>query len=277
MTGIIDVGGGLRGIYGAGVLDRCMDDGIRFDVCIGVSAGSANMAAFLAGQRGRNYRFYTEYAARREYMGAYTLATKREYIDLDYVYGTLSNEGGDSPLDYDALTENPAAFYAVATDAATGEAVYFTKTDLRRNQYRVLNASCAMPVACKPQAVGERLYYDGGVADPVPVEKALALGCDLLAVILTRPVADPAENRVDLLAAKLLEKSNPPVAALLRTRAERYRQGVSLALDLQKEGRCLVIAPADTCGVGTVTRDEEKLRRLYFGGYHDARALAGLK
>ena len=27
--GIIDVGGGLRGIYGAGVLDRCLEAGVR--------------------------------------------------------------------------------------------------------------------------------------------------------------------------------------------------------------------------------------------------------
>lgn len=48
-TGIIDVGGGLRGVYAAGVFDYCLDAGIRFDLCIGVSAGSANAAAYVAG------------------------------------------------------------------------------------------------------------------------------------------------------------------------------------------------------------------------------------
>lgn len=37
MTGIVDVGGGLRGIYGAGIFDYCMEQGIHFDYCIGVS------------------------------------------------------------------------------------------------------------------------------------------------------------------------------------------------------------------------------------------------
>lgn len=41
-TGVVDVGGGLRGIYGVGIMDYCMDQGIHFDCCIGVSAGSAN-------------------------------------------------------------------------------------------------------------------------------------------------------------------------------------------------------------------------------------------
>ena len=57
--GVVDVGGGYRGIYAAGVLDYCMDNGIRFDTGIGVSAGSANLISFAAKQRGRNYTFYS--------------------------------------------------------------------------------------------------------------------------------------------------------------------------------------------------------------------------
>ena len=67
-TAVIDMGGGMRGIYAAGVLDRCMEEDIRFDVCIGVSAGSANLASYLSHQAGRNYVFYTQYAMRKRYM-----------------------------------------------------------------------------------------------------------------------------------------------------------------------------------------------------------------
>ena len=63
--GVIDVGGGFRGIYAAGVLDYCMDQEIRFDVGIGVSAGSANVVSYAAGQRGRNLTFYTGYGMRK--------------------------------------------------------------------------------------------------------------------------------------------------------------------------------------------------------------------
>ena len=81
----IDVGGGLRGIYAAGVLDYCMDKNIRFDLGIGVSAGSANLASYGAGQRGRNYQFYTEYAFRKEYM---SLGSQKNKIH----YGGLRNQ-----------------------------------------------------------------------------------------------------------------------------------------------------------------------------------------
>ena len=91
--GIVDVGGGLRGIYAAGVLDYCMDQKIHFDLGIGVSAGSGNLAAYAAWQRGRNYRFYTQYAFRKEYMTVRNLMFKGSYVDMEYVYGTLSRAG----------------------------------------------------------------------------------------------------------------------------------------------------------------------------------------
>ena len=36
-TAVVDVGGGMRGVYASGVLDRCLKENIQFDLCIGVS------------------------------------------------------------------------------------------------------------------------------------------------------------------------------------------------------------------------------------------------
>lgn len=148
--GVIDVGGGLRGIYGAGVLDRCLEEDLRFDLCIGVSAGSANMTSYLAGQHGRNKPFYDEYSFRREYMSVHNLIRKHSYLDLGYVYGTLSNAGGENPLDYAALARSPAELCVVAANAQNGEAQYFTKADLHPDDYRILMASCCIPVIDQP-------------------------------------------------------------------------------------------------------------------------------
>ena len=106
-TAVVDVGGGLRGIYAAGVLDRCMEDKVYFDVGIGVSAGSANVSSYIAGQKGRNYKFYAEYSARKEYMSLHNFLVKKSYIDMDYLYGELSNSGGENPLDYAVIAKAP--------------------------------------------------------------------------------------------------------------------------------------------------------------------------
>ena len=52
------------------VLDRCMEEGVQFDCCIGVSAGSANMCSYVAGQHGRNKPFYQDYSFRKGWQDA---------------------------------------------------------------------------------------------------------------------------------------------------------------------------------------------------------------
>lgn len=115
-TGIVDVGGGMRGIYAAGVLDFCMDAGIRFDAGAGVPAGSANLASFAAGQARRNRRFFEKYSQRGEYMGWRNWLRRGSFLDLDYIYGTLSVTGGEDPLDCAALSESPMELLMVATE-----------------------------------------------------------------------------------------------------------------------------------------------------------------
>ena len=137
-----------------------MEHHITFDCCVGVSAGSANLAAYLAGQQGRNYRYYLEYSFRKEYMGAGNLLHTGSYIDLDYVYGTLSNADGESPLDFPALMHHPADFFVVASRADTGEVRYFTKKDMAQDHYQILMASSCVP------GVNRHYKIDGGRVQP---------------------------------------------------------------------------------------------------------------
>ncbi len=267
--GVVDVGGGLRGIYAAGVLDCCMDQGIRFDLGIGVSAGSANLVSYAADQRGRNYQFYTEYAFRKQYMSLSNFITKRSYVDMDYVYGTLCNSDGENPLDYPALRDNPMEFYVVAADALTGEPKYFDKGDIRRDDYSIMKASSSIPFVCKPYVVQGRPYYDGALGDPIPVEKAFQLGCDRVVLILTKPEHELRTPKKDERLAAGIRKRYPVAAEKLCKRAQRYNEGVAMAQEYAKRGNVLIVAPDDTCGVDTLKKDKESLHRLYEKGYAD--------
>lgn len=268
-TGIVDTGGGLRGVYAAGVFDFCMDRGLRFDVCIGVSAGSANVSSYIAGQKGRNYPFYTEYPFRKEYMGLGNLLCGKGYLNLEYIYGTLSRSGGENPLDYRAFAQSPAAFFAVATDARTGCPRYFGKEHMHPDDYSVLKASSALPVICRPCVIQGRPYFDGALGDAIPIEKAFALGCDKVVLILTKPRDVPRTSGKDRLFAAILQRKYPVAADRLRGRAAQYNRGVALAREYEKAGRLLIIAPDETCGVDTLTRDREALKRLYEKGFRD--------
>ena len=271
--GIVDVGGGLRGIYAAGVLDYCMDQNIRFDLAIGVSAGSANLASYAAGQRGRNYQFYTEYAFRKQYMSLGNFLARKSYVDLDYVYGTLSRADGENPLDYAALRDNPMAFYVVATEAETGQVHYFDKSDVHQDDYDIMKASSALPFACKPYPIGGTVYYDGALGDPVPIEKAFQLGCDRVVLLLTKPVNVLRSPKKDEKVAACIRRAYPAAAEALCRRAQRYNESVALARMRARQGKVLIVAPEDTCGVDTLTRDKQALRRLYEMGYADGKKI----
>ncbi len=273
-NGIVDVGGGLRGIYAVGVLDYCMDQGIHFDLGIGVSAGSANLASYVAGQRGRNFQFYTEYAFRKQYMSLENFITKRSYVDLDYVYGTLCRKDGENPMDYDALRENPMEFYVVATNALTGKVQYFDKTDIHQDDYNIMKASSALPFFCKPYSIKGIPYYDGALGDPVPVEKAFQLGCDRVVLILTKPENVLRDSKKDEKVAEAIQRKYPAAAEKLRQRAQRYNQSVALAQEYARHGKVLIIAPDDTCGVDTLKKDKKSLLRLYEKGYGDGKKIA---
>lgn len=273
MLGVIDVGGGLRGAYGAGVFDKCLELGINFDYCIGVSAGSANIATFLGKQSHRTIRFYTQYSLRPEYMSFDNLRKKGSYVDLDYVYSVLSNDDGEDPLDFDTLSEFEGIYKIVVTDAKTGEAVYLDKKDLEKNDYTPLKASCCLPVACKPIHFKGVDCFDGGIADPVPVRKAFLDGCDKVVLILTRPADGIKKGNSDTKAATLLNFQYPEAAKRLADRYIRYNTGVSLAKEYEKRGKALILAPQDISGLKTLTKDVSKIENLYQQGFADAQKI----
>ena len=266
MIGIVDVGGGMRGVFGCGVTDFLLDNDITFDYCLGVSAGSANLASYVSRQRGRNYRYYTKYSLRSEYMSAFNFVTKHSFFDLDYVYSVLSDSDGEDPLDYKTLSQSNQIYKAVATNGETGEPHYFTKDDFRQDFYEPLKASSAIPGVCKPVSIDGTDYFDGGVSDPIPVEKALADGCDHVFLILTKPIDFVKKPEMFKSAYTKVLKNYPAVIKKLNIRHETYNNEIKKALELSKEGKVTIIAPDGGYSVTAFTRNIRELNHLYNEG-----------
>ena len=272
--GIVDVGGCYRGVYAAGIMDRCMQMGLWFDLGIGVSAGSANIASYCARQPQRNLKFYTEYGLRREYAGIGNYLRKRSYIDLQYIYGTLTNSDGEYPIDYDTMMANPMETITVITNAHTAEPRYVSKRELIRDQYTAFMASSAIPGVCRPIWYEGVPCYDGALSDPVPVQKAFDLGCDQVVLVLTLPENTVRTSEKDERLAKRIKKEFPSAAEALAGRAKKYNEGVALARRYAAEGKLLILAPDDTCGVHTLCRDAKAMKMLYAKGFADADRIA---
>ncbi len=270
-TALIDVGGGMRAVYGAGIYDFLMDNDVYpFTFGIGVSAGAADLATYIARQRGRVLRFYEIYPNRKEYMGLWPLLKHGTFLNLKYIYEDLSNPSMEDPFDTAAFHASKEDMVFVTTDARTGEPVYFPKSTLKNGDLRILEASSALPVACKPIEIEGRLCYDGGMTDPIPYMKAFEMGADKVIVILTKPRNFHRTQGKDKLIADIISKKYPKAGKAMELRAETYNRQLDGMKRYEDEGRLLVIAPDGTCGVTTLRHRRDDILALYSKGYKDA-------
>lgn len=274
MDALIDVGGGLRAAYAAGAEDRMMEDGARFGLCIGVSAGSANTAFVCARAPHIARRSYIDHSSERRYMGVSTLLRTGSYLGFNYIYGTLMNQGGDVELPFDAFMRSPTDWYAVATDAHTGKPRYFNKYDMRRDDYGPLKASSCLPVVDDPRRWDGHRYFDGALSDPVPVNLALKLGAKRVVVVLTRPRdfrRDPADDAKNV---HKLTASWPKAAQALARRAHIYNRELDQVENLVAQGRAYIVAPDSIDGMKTLSRNKRQIQAMYDRGHADAEGVA---
>lgn len=271
--GLIDVGGGLRDIFGAGVTDYLIDNNIEIPYTIGISAGSANMASYISKQKGRNRRFYEIYSMQKKYMGIDHLLKTGSYINFDYIYKELSNSNGLDSWDFNKAMKSNQEMIVVATNAKTGNCEYFYKRDFKEDNYGFFSASCSIPILNKPYKFNNEEYIDGAISNPIPYEKAFKDGCTKLIIILTRPIDFRKENGRESKFYKKWEKKYPNLIDKLYNRCNLYNEQLESIIKISKEkNNILIIAPdhEDVDGLKTLTRDLEKLDNLYFKGYKKA-------
>lgn len=267
--GLVVEGGGMKCAYSAAILDRFLDEGIAFDYCIGVSAGAGNLVSYLAGQRGRNLRFFTEHIHDPEYFGLRSLLKTGDLFGIRHIYGDLTRAGGKDPLDFPAFLENPAEYEAAVTNALTGAPEYFGKDAMKQDDYRLIMASSAIPVACRPVEMNDIPYFDGGLADAIPVRRAREKGCGRLVVILSKNrdyVRKPQGLRLLYRGAC---RKYPKVVERIERRHLAYNENLREVFALERSGQAFVLAPSEPLHVGTYSMKEPAEQALYDLGLKD--------
>ena len=271
-TGLVLEGGGMKCAYGSGVLDAFMEAGIEFDYVIGVSAGSANGASFVSGQKGRCRRFYTDHIKEKGYFGLGSFIKTGDLFGLDYIYSTISDSGGSDPLDYEAMIASPAELEIVATNAVTGKPEYFSKHDIHKDDYEIIKASSCIPAACRPRRVGEKYYYDGGMSDPIPVERALARGCGKIVAVLSKPRDYVRQPQGMKAFYRFRCRKFPETVKLIDGRHITYMEHFKRVFELEKQGKVFVFTPDKAMKSGTYKMDAEFNQKLYEHGVADFKA-----
>ncbi len=267
MTSLVLEGGGFRGIYSAGVLDALLDLNVTFPYVIGVSAGISNGYSYVSGQKGRNWLIAERYYNDKRYCGYRNFLTSRSMFGMDFMFNRVPNEL--LPYDYEALNRYPGRVLAGATHAVTGKAVYFDQQDNDKDN-TILRASCSIPFIFPAVTFCGEKYYDGGVADPIPVAQAMADGCTKHLIVLTQPLGYHKEpSKTNIKGAKLLKRRYPGIADVMVHRHEIYNRQLALCAELEQKGDAIVLRPAADKVVPRFERNVPKLRALYENGYED--------
>lgn len=273
-VGLVLEGGGMRGLYTAGVLDAFLDTGIKVDGVIGVSAGALFGVNFVSGQRGRALRYNKKFISYPNYMGFRSWIKTGNVVNKDFTYYEIPMKL--DVFDEEAFEKAGVDFYAVATDIESGKPDYL-KIDNVFDQMEAFRASSSLPVVSKIVEYEGKKYLDGGLSDSIPVDFARSLGFDKLIVVLTRPIdyrKKPSSGRI----YKLLYRKYPNFVKVASMRYKHYNKVVERVIDLEKRGQLYAIRPSQDLVIGRLEKNPVKFDEIYTIGLQDAReAMNGLK
>jgi predicted patatin/cPLA2 family phospholipase len=269
-VGLVLEGGGMRGVYTAGILEYFLESQLFFPYVIGVSAGACNAASYLSKQKGRNKTVTIEYASDPRYISWKNYFRNRQFFGMDFIFDEIPNN--HVPYHYDVFYNSPSEFVVGTTDCLTGEPVYFKKQDYGKDLLTVLRASSSLPFIAPEVRFKDKILLDGGISDPIPLKKAQQDGFAKNIVILTRNkgyLKKPSKFHY------LVNRKYPEYKGLqqsLRNRYQIYNETVEYLEMEEKKGNVLIIRPTQPLKVGRMERNPQRLEELYNQGYEDARS-----
>lgn len=263
-------GGGMRGVFTSGVLDNLMDRGIRFPYTIGVSAGACNGLSYISNQRGRAKFSNIDLLAKYKYIGLRHLLTKRNIMDFDLLFHKFPQE--IIPYDYDFLANCPEHFEMVTTVCSNGTACYLEEKMNPDRVIDIVKASSSLPFVCPKSCVDGVPMLDGGIADSIPVKRAIKLGYDNVVVVLTRNKGYRKPNRKSKIPPFVYLKY-PALREAIAMRNIRYNEQLDYIESLEEQGKIIVIRPIEPIVVDRLERDIAKLTDLYNQGYKCAQEI----
>ncbi len=260
----------MRGLFTAGVLDVFMERGVKFDGIVGVSAGACFGCNYKSGQAGRVIRYNRRFARDPRYCSWKSLFTTGDLFGAEFCYRTLPMEL--DVFDAAAFAANPMEFHIVATDCATGKAVYkrLDKADARTFDW--IRASASMPVVSRPVEIDSSLYLDGGLSDGIPLRYFESLGYDFNVVVTTRPHGYRKSPSWKHFLAKPFLLRHPAVYNALKARHEWYNETLKYIDSRVAAGAAMLIAPDASLDISRVCHDPDQMQRAYEIGRREAEA-----
>lgn len=267
-VGLVLEGGGMRGVFTAGVLDFFLDENIHFPYVIGVSMGACNGASYISRQRGRSLKTVVGYINDKRYLSYSNFITTGNLFGMDFIFNELPTK--HLPFDQETFDKSESVFEIVASDCVEGTPVYFEKSTCESIN-NALRASCSLPIISTIVDYEDKKLLDGAVTDSIPVRRALSEGNEKLVVVLTRPKEYRKRKSKSGNINKVLYRKYPKLLERIMSRYKDYNETLELIEKLETEGKAFVIRPNGSLNIKRTEKDVDVLRKLYDLGYSESK------
>lgn len=225
---------GLRGAYEAGVVTAITKrlGTSYFDAIYSCSSGAFIASYIVSNQPDHLEKVFRHLLDGHKLINLFNPFRGKEILDLEYLIGIF--KGKDNNLDLDALFSSDKKLCFTATNLETGEAEYLYPT--REKIFDMLRATATVPLVHKPVTIDGKKYIDGGVSDPIPVEKVLEDGYDEILL-----VANINYGTWDRYAEWFIKLIQPKIGRSIQKVRENYDSFVEVI----KDKRIKVIKPRE--------------------------------
>jgi len=264
-------GGASRAAYASGAALALQDAGVVPDAVYGTSAGGAIAAWFAAGQAQVGIRTWDRLSD-RSLLSFRRLAGGRAtepVLDFRRLYAQYY----PTVFAMDVAALRRARFPVVVTlaDVETATTRY---ADLRHvaDPWRHLHATSAMPLVSEsPVWIDGRAYVDGGITDPIPLQRAIDDGHRDIIVVLNGP--DVERGPENAMSQRLVARRFPALREALARRHLVHNATVRLAKAPPEGVRVRIVRPKEALGISRTSRDLAVIERAIARGRADGEAL----
>lgn len=268
-TGILLEGGAMRSVFSAGVLDFFLDKNIQIDNILAISAGAYAGMNYASGQRGRVPDAIIHPLKEYKYLGLSTFLRKGTFFDMDYLFDEIPRTL--SPYDYNNFQAFPGRFITSVINCLTGETQYYENFHDQEELFTICRAANSLPLIARITDIDGMPMLDGGMADAIPIEKALKEGWKKIIVVFTRDSSYRKKLKKDLYMKliHIIYRKYPNFLKRIEDRAQRYNDAIEKVIELEKQGRAFILRPTKMT-VGNNESNVDKLMQYYNHGYETA-------
>jgi len=259
--GLILEGGAMRGMFTAGVLDIFMENDIKFDGIVGVSAGAVFGCNYKSKQIGRAIRYNKRFMGDKRYCSISSLIKTGNLFNAEFCYETLPNEL--DIFDFETYKNNPVEFHCVCSDIKTGKPVYKILEECDKAGLTWMRASGSMPLASKPVEIDGYTMLDGGITDSIPLKYFEDLGYENNVVILTQPRSYKKKPNSLIPLMKIMLHKYPAIVEAMAHRHEMYNAQTEYVFKKEAKGEVIVICPEEDLNLSRTEKDPAELQRVY--------------